>query len=96
MVYYTNGFTTECNDYGYDLVSSSGGLEPHPNQSEAFYSDLLGTLKDQYSMQMLFTDFLCYRGPGMAIYDDVPPGEDGEHLWLAGIARAAASLNIEV
>ena len=45
---------------------------------------------------MLFTDFLCYRGPGMADYADVPPGEDGEHLWLAGIAGAAASLGVEV
>ena len=45
MVYYTNGFTDACNDYGYDLVASSGGLEPHPNQSQAFYSDLLGALR---------------------------------------------------
>ena len=29
---------------------------------------------------MQFTDFLCYRGPSMGSYNDVPDGEEGEHM----------------
>mgnify|MGYP004410596621 CR=1 FL=1 len=42
------------------------------------------------------TDFLCYRGPSMAQYQDVPPGEEGEHLWLGGMTEAAQNLGMEV
>lgn len=47
-------------------------------------------------MQGLFTDFLCYRGPSMGAYQDVPFGEDGEHMWLGGMTQAAQDLDIEV
>ena len=42
------------------------------------------------------TDFLGYRGPSMAQYQDVPPGEEGEHLWLGGMTEAAQNLGMEV
>ena len=47
-------------------------------------------------MSMLFTDFLCYRGPSMGTYHDVPTGEEGEHMWLGGQAMAAAEHGVEV
>ena len=65
------------------MVKANGGLEPHPNQSYAFYSDLWGNAVANYGMTMLFTDFLCYRGPSMGVYQDVAEGEEGAHLWLS-------------
>ena len=47
-------------------------------------------------MEHLFTDFLCYRGPSMAQYQDVPVGEEGEHMWLGGMSMAAQNLGMEV
>ena len=97
MTFYTNGFTPDCaRQDDWRMVKSNGGLEPNPNESFAFHADLLKYQRDAFGLEMLFTDFLCYRGPGMAAYGDVPAGEDGEHLWLAGIAEAAASLGVEV
>eukprot|EP01052_Picozoa_sp_SAG31_P042791 SAG31_NODE_6910_length_1853_cov_6.956455_1_plen_162_part_00 len=47
--------------------------------------------------EMLFTDFLCYRGPAMGSYNDgLPEGEEGEHMWLGGQALAAAKHGVEV
>ena len=43
-------------------------MEPHPNVSRAMYGDLIKSSKEKYGMEMLFTDFLCYRGPSMAGY----------------------------
>lgn len=43
MVYYTNGFTMETvHQRSWHMVKANGGLEPHPNVSYAFYSDLWG------------------------------------------------------
>ena len=47
-------------------------------------------------MEMLFTDFLCYRGPAMGQQSDVPDGEEGEHMWLGGQMRAAEKHGVEV
>ena len=60
------------------------------------YSDLIGAAKDKYNMEMLFTDFLCYRQPAMEQYQDVPDGEEGGHLWLGGQAKAAEAHGVEV
>jgi hypothetical protein len=30
-------------------------------------SELIGRAAQQYNMEMLFTDFLCYRGPEMGV-----------------------------
>ena len=98
MVYYTNGFT-DATAHRADwprMVKCNGGLEPHPNESAAFHADVFGHAARAYGMAMLFTDFLCYRGPGMAAYQDVADGEEGEDLWLAGIAAAAAGAGFEV
>ena len=32
----------------------------------------------------------------MAQYQDVPPDEEGEHLWLGGMTEAAQNLGMEV
>lgn len=40
-------------------------------------------------MEHLFTNFLCYRGPSMGAYTDVPANEEGEHMWLGGMTKAA-------
>ena len=94
MTYYTNGFTSQNAYVGkYDMTKQN---EPHPNASYTMYSDLMRAAKSDYNMQGLFTDFLCYRGPAMAGYHDVPFGEDGEHMWLAGMTKAAQDLGIEV
>ena len=42
-------------------------------------------------MEMLFTDFLCYRGPAMGQEQDVPDGEEGEHMWLGGQMKAVSN-----
>ena len=47
---------------------ANGGLEPHPSVAAAFYADLWGNAVRRFGMKMLFTDFLCYRGPAMAKY----------------------------
>ena len=60
------------------------------------YSDLIGAAKDKYNMEMLFTDFLCYRQPAMEQYQDVPDGEEGGHMWLGGQAKAAEAHGVEV
>ena len=51
---------------------------------------------DRPELPSFSTDFLCYRGPSMAQYQDVPPGEEGEHLWLGGMTEAAQNLGMEV
>ena len=98
MVYYTNGFTEETAhkaDWP-GMVKCDGGLEPHPNESAAFHADVFGHAAREYGMAMLFTDFLCYRGPSMGAYQDVADGEEGAHLWLAGMTRAATEHGAEV
>ena len=37
-------------------------MEPHPNASLTFHHDVFQHAQQHYNMQMLFTDFLCYRG----------------------------------
>jgi hypothetical protein len=71
-------------------------MEPHPNTSYAFYTALFEYNQVHFNMEQLFTDFLCYRGPSMGSYQDVPAGEEGSHLWLAGMTRAAQDLSMEV
>ena len=46
-------------------------------------------LHTRYNMEMLFTDFLCYRQPAMEQYQDVAEGEEGGHLWLGGQAMVS-------
>lgn len=36
-------------------------MEPHPNTSLKFYTDLFQYNQEHFNMEMLFTDFLCYR-----------------------------------
>lgn len=73
-----------------------GEMEPHPNVSYEMYSDLIGASRDKYNMEHLFTDFLCYRGPSMGAYTDVPANEEGEHMWLGGMTKAAQDKGVEV
>jgi hypothetical protein len=96
MVYYTNGFNQN-NSYReqYRMVGK-GEMEPHPTESERMYSDLIGNASQKYNMEMLFTDFLCYRGPSMGTVTDVPDGEEGEHMWLGGQMKAAQTHGVEV
>ena len=49
-------------------------MEPHPNVSYAMYSDIIGNAARKYGMEMLFTDFLCYRGPSMQQYVAITRG----------------------
>jgi hypothetical protein len=97
MTYYTNGFDENCtHQRSHPMVKGGGGLEPHPNTSYQFYTDLFRYNQQHFNMEMLFTDFLCYRGPSMGSYQDVPVGEEGSHMWLAGQTRAAQDLGVEV
>lgn len=43
------------------MVKGGGGMEPHPNTSLKFYTDLFQYNQEHFNMEMLFTDFLCYR-----------------------------------
>ena len=47
-------------------------------------------------MGTLFADFLGYRGLGMRKFQDVPDGEEGEHMWLGGMTQAATDAGAEV
>ena len=90
MTYYTNGFdSNNTHQKTHPMVSGGGGMEPHPNTTLEFYTDLFQYNQEHFNMEHLFTDFLCYRGPSMAQYQDVPAGEEGEHMWLGGMSMAA-------
>ncbi len=99
MTYYTNGF-------GQDNVHAkkNGGpwnfvkkpSEPHPNVSYDFYKSIFGNANKQWNMEMLFTDFLCYRGPEMGQYQDCGDDVEGAHKWLSGMTRAAMDTGSEV
>ena len=94
MTYYTNGFV---DDNAYKaLYSWTKENEPHPNASHAMYHDIIGRAKARFNMEMLFTDFLCYRGPSMQAYQDVGAGEEGGHKWLAGMTLGAQDHGVEV
>ena len=94
FVYYSNGFADD-NVYAKDW-SLVGPNEPHPNVSQAFYTHVFSNATQLYGMTMLFTDFLCFRGPSMAAFQDVDPREEGEHLWLGGMVAAVAEQGCEV
>ena len=99
MTYYTNGFDSE-NAYSdkYKMVGR-GEVEPHPTESYRFYSDLIANAVKRYNMEMLFTDFLCYRGPtmqGLNKDQSVPRDEEAGHMWLAGMSNAAGDNGVEV
>ena len=90
MTYYTNGFdSNNTHQKTHPMVSGGGGMEPHPNTTLEFYTDLFQYNQEHFNMEHLFTDFLCYRRPSMAQYQDVPAGEEGEHMWLGGMSMAA-------
>ena len=94
MTYYTNGFNAE-NAYRHTYAMTKNN-EPHPNASFRMYGDLIRNATKKYNMEMLFTDFLCYRGPAMGQYQDVPALEEGQHMWIGGQANAAGSCGVEV
>ena len=96
MTYYTNGFVPGNAYEGNPRYAWTKAQEPHPNASYALYSDIIGEAARQYGMQMLFTDFLCFRGPAMQAYQDVGAGEEGGHKWLAGMTDGAAAHGVEV
>ena len=101
MTYYTNGFGGDnpyknVTRYKMAGIDAWGSNEPHPNTSYAMYSDLIKDAKRKYRMEMLFTDFLHFRGGAMERYQDVAAGEEGGHLWIGGQARAAADNGVEV
>ena len=47
-------------------------------------------------MEMVFFDYLQLRGKLMVQFQDVPAGEEGEHLWLAGATNATLELGAEM
>jgi hypothetical protein len=99
LTFYTNGWGADTvYAASWPMVAGSGGgdTEPHPNSSKAFHTALFANASARFRMQHLFTDFLCYRGPAMAAYTDIDPGEEGEHLWLGGMVSGAASAGCEV
>ena len=80
MTYYTNGFGDDNAYKSNKAYRQQKNNEPHPTTSYLMYSDLIKNAKEKYNMEMLFTDFLCYRQPAMEQYQDVPDGEEGGHL----------------
>lgn len=96
MTYYTNGFGADNTYKRNKAYRQQKNNEPHPTTSYLMYSDLIKNAKEKYNMEMLFTDFLCYRQPAMEQYQDVPAGEEGGHLWLGGQAKAAGDNGVEV
>ena len=101
MVYYTNGFTkATVHGQGHQMVEVGGGLEPAPSAALGFYSELWSHAVREYGMAMLFTDFLCYRGPAMGTCGGcqhaLPAVVEAEQLWLAGMTRGASDAGAEV
>ena len=96
FTYYSNGFGADANMSIFKKYPITKANEPHPNVSFDFYSELLGYQAERLGAEMFFTDFLSYRGPAAQAYQDVPWGEEGEQLWLGGMAKAAGSLGMEV
>ena len=70
--------------------------EPHPNISYDFYKSIFGNANAKWNMEMLFTDFLCYRGPEMGMYQDCGDDVEGAHKWLAGMTHAAMDTGSEI
>ena len=68
----------------------------HPNISYDFYKSIFGNAHEKWNMEMLFTDFLCYRGPEMGQYQDCGEEVEGAHKWLAGMTKAATDTGSEV
>ena len=66
----------------------------HPDDAHAAYTDMLTPLKQQANMQMLFTDFLCWRGP--EVQRQLPSYFEADHHWLSGMTEAAQQLGLEV
>lgn len=71
-------------------------LEPHPNVSLPFHRDIYGNAVKQFGMEMVFFDYLQLRGKLMLQFQDVPPGEEGEHMWLSGATTATLELKAEM
>ena len=59
----------------------------HPDDAHAAYTDILGPLKREANMQMLFTDFLCWRGPELQRH--LPGYFEADHKFLEGMTLAA-------
>lgn len=57
----------------------------HPDDSHAAYTDMLSPLVEWGNMQMLFTDFLCWRGP--EVQRQLPEYFEADHTWLEGMVR---------
>tara|TARA_B110000208_G_scaffold99672_1_gene124410 strand:- start:239 stop:1927 length:1689 start_codon:yes stop_codon:yes gene_type:complete len=113
MTYYTNGFGPD-NAYRNETkwlfpttTKLHGPEDAHPNASRAFYGEVWGNAVKEFGMEMLFTDFLCYRGPAMgAAYNAAPEVkgnfggvgalEEAEEKWLRGMTLGAADHGCEV
>ena len=66
----------------------------HPDDAHAAYTDMLTPLKHEGNMQMLFTDFLCWRGP--EVQRQLPAYFEADHRWLTGMTVAAQDLGLEI
>ena len=66
----------------------------HPDDAHAAYTDMLKPLRDRANMHMLFTDFLCWRGP--ELQRNLPTYFEADHKWLEGMTLAAQELGLEV
>ena len=103
MAFYVSAF---CNDTvhraeGFDFVSVAndewGRAEiavAHPDSARAFYSSILSPAQKHWGMQLLFTDFLCWRGDALAAA--LPDYYGSGEAWLGGMALAAQDLGMEV
>ena len=68
--------------------------ESHPRASYDFYTSILRVGKERWAMEMLFLDFICFRGPHLRA---ALSGQFGAGTaWLAGATTAAQDLGLEV
>lgn len=103
MAFYVSVF---CNDTvhraeGFKFVSVDGSAwghaqvaVAHPDSSREFYRSILSTAREQWGMELLFTDFLCWRGDVLTAA--LPDTYGASEAWLGGMVLAAQDLGMEV
>ena len=74
--------------------SNHGLAEIAPNESFAFYSEILGAARERFGLELLFADFLeCRQGANCGGAHAF--GADCGRAWLDGMARAAEAQRVE-
>ena len=102
LALYVSAFCTDTvhRDEGFEFVDVTDvrgrftAAVVHPNDARRFYASILAPAAAGWGMAHFFTDFLCMRGPQLAVA--LPGVYAADAAWLAGMTGAAQDLGLEV